>query len=303
MHTFIGNVLECLATVELAFLAYSLGCAHFCILWRELKMTKKALKQIISFSMAFVMLIAVTAVNTIAYADVDPSISQKIELDTRYSKVLSPSDPYYNGWSNFSYHSFCFIVPLQGTIEVYVESADSDVVGQNINEALELYRSSSIDSYIWRGDLSKNQKYNTNRSVYYNSAKVSLTKGTYYLAKPYCNMLVNNGSYEIKLKFTPSFSNTSISKLSAKKKSFKTQWKKANGVTGYEIQYSLKKNMKSSKKIIIKNAASTSKTIKKLKAKKKYYVRIRTYKTVNINGTNKTYYGKWSSKKTVKTKK
>ena len=74
-------------------------------------------------------------------------------------------------------------------------------------------------------------------------------------------------------------------------------------MTGYEIQYSLKKNMKNSKKTIVKDSSSASKTIKKLKAKKKYYVRIRTYKTVKVNDQNKTYYGKWSSKKTVTTKK
>ena len=38
--------------------------------------------------------------------------------------------------------------------------------------------------------------------------------------------------------------------------------------------------------------------IKKLKAKKKYYVQVRTYKTVS----GKKYYSKWSKKKTVKTK-
>lgn len=47
---------------------------------------------------------------------------------------------------------------------------------------------------------------------------------------------------------------------------------------------------------------SSSKTVKGLKSKKNYYVRIRTYKTISINGSKKTYYGKWSAKKSVKTK-
>ena len=40
------------------------------------------------------------------------------------------------------------------------------------------------------------------------------------------------------------------------------------------------------------------KAVKKLKAKKKYFVRIRTYKTVN----GKKVYSSWSKSKTVKTK-
>lgn len=43
---------------------------------------------------------------------------------------------------------------------------------------------------------------------------------------------------------------------------------------------------------------TVSKKIKKLKAKKKYYVRIRTYKTVG--STN--YYSAWSANKYVTTK-
>ena len=47
---------------------------------------------------------------------------------------------------------------------------------------------------------------------------------------------------------------------------------------------------------------SSSSPVKSKKSKKKYYVKVRTYKTVKINGRNKTYYGKWSKIKTVKTK-
>ena len=42
----------------------------------------------------------------------------------------------------------------------------------------------------------------------------------------------------------------------------------------------------------------TEKTVKKLKSKKKYYVRVRSYKIVN----GKKVYGKWSEVKAVKTK-
>lgn len=91
---------------------------------------------------------------------------------------------------------------------------------------------------------------------------------------------------------------TKITKLKKGKKSFSVSWKKVNGVTGYQIQYSLKKNMKSSKKKNVKGAKKTKLNVKKLKKGKKYYVRVRTYKKVG----GKTYYSKWSGKESVKVK-
>ena len=83
----------------------------------------------------------------------------------------------------------------------------------------------------------------------------------------------------------------------------KKKWKKQKTqTTGYEVQYSLKKNFKSGvKKKIIKNK-KTSVKLTKLKAKKKYYVRIRTYKTVRINGRSVKMYSSWSKIKSAKIK-
>ncbi|MBE6787468.1 MAG: hypothetical protein E7537_03880 [Ruminococcaceae bacterium] len=91
---------------------------------------------------------------------------------------------------------------------------------------------------------------------------------------------------------------TKISKLTAKKKSLVVKIKRNKSVTGYEIQYSLKKNFKSAKKVTLKKNSSISKTIKKLKSKKTYYVRVRTYKTYN----GKKYYSAWSKAVKKKTK-
>lgn len=91
---------------------------------------------------------------------------------------------------------------------------------------------------------------------------------------------------------------TKIKKIKKAKKSLKVTWKKVKGVSGYQIQYSTSSKFKKAKKITIKNAKTTSKTIKKLKVKKKYYVRIRTYITVN----GKKKYSSWSKKKSQKTK-
>lgn len=92
---------------------------------------------------------------------------------------------------------------------------------------------------------------------------------------------------------------TTISSLSALSKGFKVKWsKKTAQTTGYQIRYSLKSSMASSKTVTVKGAKTTSKSISKLKKGKKYYVQVRTYKTVD----GKKYYSSWSAKKSVKTK-
>lgn len=96
---------------------------------------------------------------------------------------------------------------------------------------------------------------------------------------------------------------TTLNKVSGKKKAITIKWKKQkNGITGYEIQYSLKKTFAGAKSKLVKKAKTTTLTIKKLKAKKKYFVRIRTYKTVKVNGKKQNVYSAWSKTKTVKTK-
>lgn len=110
------------------------------------------------------------------------------------------------------------------------------------------------------------------------------------------------GDYEgtKKLTFTIKPKGTSLSKVSAGKKKFKASWKKQKTqTTGYELQYARNSNFTSGKKVKITKNKTTSSTIKNLKAKKKYFVRIRTYKKVN----GKTYYSGWSKSKKVTTKK
>lgn len=99
---------------------------------------------------------------------------------------------------------------------------------------------------------------------------------------------------------------TAISKATAKSKGFALKWKKqSNQTTGYEIQYSTNSKFKgkTTKIVKVKKNKTTSKNISRLKARKRYYVRIRTYKAVKINGKNIMLYSGWSKVKKVTTKK
>ncbi len=91
---------------------------------------------------------------------------------------------------------------------------------------------------------------------------------------------------------------TKIKKATGSKKAIALTWAKVSGVKGYEVQVAADKKFKKNKKTVtIKKQKTTKTTVKKLKAKKKYYVRVRTYKTVN----GKKVYSSWSKIKTVKT--
>lgn len=97
---------------------------------------------------------------------------------------------------------------------------------------------------------------------------------------------------------------TSVFRLTAAQKGFTVKWKKQTAkmstsrITGYQIRYSTKSSMKSAKTVTISGYSKYSKKVAKLKAKKKYYVQVRTYKTVS----GIKYYSSWSAKKTVTTK-
>ena len=93
---------------------------------------------------------------------------------------------------------------------------------------------------------------------------------------------------------------TSLKKLTAEETQITVTWKKQKKqVTGYRIQYSLKKNFKNAKTVTVKKAATGKKKLKKLKSGKRYYVRICTYKKAG----KKNYCSAWSKVLKIKTKK
>ena len=127
----------------------------------------------------------------------------------------------------------------------------------------------------------------------------------------YASGCKNVGSYTVKITFRGNYTGTiyqkftinpkgsTISSLSARSGAFTVKWKKQFvQTTGYQIQYSVRSSFKNAKTVTVSSAKTVSRTISRLGKKKKYYVRIRTYKT---SGKTK-YYSAWSKAKSVKTK-
>ena len=89
-----------------------------------------------------------------------------------------------------------------------------------------------------------------------------------------------------------------ISKVkNIKGRKIEIKYKKVSKAKGYQVRYSLKSNMGSSK---TKTTAKTKYTLTSLKKKKKYYIQVRAYR---YKTSKKKVYGKWSSKKSVKVNK
>ncbi len=121
----------------------------------------------------------------------------------------------------------------------------------------------------------------------------------------------NVGTYKVTIKFKGNYSGTktltfkinpagtTVKSLTAGTKKLTVAiTKKIAQVTGYEIQYATNKSFKSAKTKTLSSYKKTSLSLTGLKAKTTYYVRVRTYKTVN----GKKVYSAWSTVKSAKTK-
>lgn len=88
-----------------------------------------------------------------------------------------------------------------------------------------------------------------------------------------------------------------LQKLTAKSKGFFADWVKKGSATGYELQYATNSKFTGAKTIKLTTNKNDTKTVTKLKAKTKYYVRVRSY--TNVKGVK--YNGAWSAVKTITT--
>lgn len=161
----------------------------------------------------------------------------------------------------------------------------------------------SKTSYTYDGNAKKptvtvtDVKGNTVLSKYYTvkySENKAAGKATAYIT------FKGNYSGTVQKSFSIKPNGTKLSTVSAKSKGMAITWKaQTTQVTGYQIQIATNSQFTSNAKTYaVSNKTTTSKSISGLKAKKTYFVRIRTYKTVD----GKKYYSSWSETKTATTK-
>lgn len=143
-------------------------------------------------------------------------------------------------------------------------------------------------------------KRDTHYTVTYESSSKKV--GTYSVIVKYKGKYKDNKENILYYDIVPK--GTTVKGLTAGKKKITVTWKKqTKQVNGYQLQCSLKKNFKSKVATVnISGKKKTNVTLTGLKAKKKYYVRIRTYKNVKVNGKTTKLYSAWSTRKKIKTK-
>lgn len=159
----------------------------------------------------------------------------------------------------------------------------------------------STSKYTYNGKVKKPsvKVYVKGKALNKDNYSVSYGKGRKNVGKYTVKVTLKNdyaGSKTVSFKINPK--GTSIKHLKKGVRAFKPTWKKqTRQISGYQVQYSTKKNFKSSKIKAVSSKKKSTWVIKK-KAHKRYYVRIRTYKKVG----KAKYYSSWSSAKSVKTK-
>ena len=224
-------------------------------------------------------------------------------------------DAGYNFNKNQNYYLFLFNYPGQTcssrSSDVYnptiANKGYNDYTFAMIPQALNHYGFKFIKNKTYSGKALKQnvvleygnfQLGKGNYSISYsNNKNVGTATITFKGKRPY------SGTVKKTFKINPK--GTKLSKVRASKGAIKVTWTKQKKkmskarITGYQIQYSTDERFKSGTKIItVKGYKQTSKKIRKLKKKKRYYVRVRTYMKVG----KKKYYSNWSKDKSVRTR-
>ncbi len=168
----------------------------------------------------------------------------------------------------------------------------------------------SKTAYVYNGKVCK-----PSVAVQDSAGKKLASKDAYTVSYPlgmkevgvYTVSITFKGNYSgtVQKTYTINPKKTSLLKISAKTKGFTVKWKKQKKqTTGYQLQYSTSKRFKSGvRTVTVKRNKIVSKSVSNLKTQKKYFVRIRCYKKVKVNGKNKKIYSGWSKARAVTTKK
>ncbi len=184
------------------------------------------------------------------------------------------------------------------------------IVPKRVTNLRTVSRTSSSVKLAWKKDptatgyqiydvLAKKVVKRIDNNATYSYKKTGLTAGKEYRYKvrSYTNVSGVNyyGSYSAIL-YTYTTPKIPALKLTTSKKSVKASWSKVSGVGGYQIQRSTKSSFKGASTTTL-SSRTTSKKYTKLTKGKIYYVRIRSYKNIKVNGKSKKVYSAWKTAK------
>ena len=208
--------------------------------------------------------------------------------------------------ADYSYSGTCTYTLSKGTYYLLINDSSAGWIYQG-NYSFKITNSLS-SATLSTTTYTYNGKTKTPSVTVKNGAGTTLTKGTDYTVS-YASGRKSIGSYKVTIKGTGEYTGTitktikinpkkvTISKAkSSSKKKLTVKWKKVSGSVKYKIAYRVKGTSTWKYKYV--SSSTYSKTLTGLKSGKTYQVRVRAYK--KVSGT--TYYGSWSSIKTVKVK-
>lgn len=221
-----------------------------------------------------------------------PDRARNIQVNTGFYDTCTYSDPY--SLMDIGYVKvYRFQVPASGTVTINVKGRTSDV------PFFYIYKTTNTDSVLWCGGSYNRSSYDYdyNSGLFWSKWTISLKSGNYYLRVLHNETVQTKLAY--KLAYSPTFSSTSITSVSGGSRALLVRWRRASGVTGYQVQYSLSSNMKNARTYAVKGATYTGLRITGLTKGKRYYVRVRTYRQVKQNGKTVNYFKKWTSVKSV----
>ena len=200
-------------------------------------------------------------------------------------------------------------IPLNATIYGYKGSYAETYVKENgfkfsvLSDPISITKAKiTVSSQVYTGKALK-------PAVTVKYGKKTLKKGTDYTVSYKNNKAIGTatvtvtgkGDYTGTTKKTFKINPKAVSglKLTAGKGRLTASWKKApGGISGYQLQYGLKKSFSGAKKVNVAKASTVKGTLKNLKAGKTYYVRIRAFKKIGKT----TYWSAWSGAKRARVK-
>lgn len=238
---------------------------------------------------------------------IDFSKEVKLTAGTYYFVV----EKYDNNTGNYSFSLSAHVHSYTYTVTKATTSSNGKIVGKcscGETDTSTIYRpgstSLSPSSYVYDGKAKR-----PSVTVWASDGKVI---GPENYTVTYGKGRKDVGSYSVTITFKGNYSGTlqryfyiypkktSIARLTAKSRGFSVKInKKKKQVSGYQIQYAGNKAFRKAKTKELNGSSKVSATYSGLKAKKKYFVRVRTYKKVG----SQRYYSAWSNVKTIVTKR